>query len=194
MMISISAWIATLIALTMSLEPIPLHITQESSLSIQGTSTIHDWEVKAKSVEGNWSLPKSSWKRPKAGKDAGTGWLSLKVNDLQGSQEALNTKMYEAFKYRQFPVIAFELTEGTFGEEQGGEWPISFRGTLRMAGASQPIEIQAKWNPNTGKLRATQSIDMTEFGMTPPSAMFGSIQCGKKVMVSLNLDMTPASQ
>ena len=60
---------------------------------------------------------------------------------------------------------------------------------MLLGGVTKPIAIKAEGNPVGGMLHITGSydLDMTEYGLKPPTLMFGRIKVGKTVKVNYDL-------
>ena len=68
-------------------------LLDESTLVIEGTSTLHDWLVGAGSMEG--SIVKNG--------DVNTVELIVPVAEIQGEKAAMDKKMHEALKRKSIP-------------------------------------------------------------------------------------------
>ncbi len=163
-------------------------LIEKSSIKVSGTSTLHDWEVAAQKVAGSLELElkgKSKKNTSPQGKITG-GELTVKVADLKGEKgETMNGKMHRALKYDAHPFIAFQLADVYMWAE--GQ---DIKGKLTIAGKTNDITLQADEvvvSDREVKVMARVPLKMTDFGVEPPSAMFGQIQTGDEVEVHLTL-------
>jgi hypothetical protein len=66
-----------------------------------------------------------------------------------------------------------------------------------MAGTTKNIDmtVKAKILPNGDiQLIGSKKINMTEFGMKPPTAVLGTIKVGPEVTINFDLIVTPTKQ
>ena len=61
--------------------------------------------------------------------------------------------------------------------------------TLLLGGVTKPVTLKADGKPEGGMLHITGSydLDMTEYGLKPPTLMFGRIKVGRTVKVNYDL-------
>lgn len=147
-----------------------------SSLSILGTSSVHDWEsvVNEFSVSGNID-----------GKSITSLKVEVVVKSIESGKGIMDNKTYDALLEKDFPEIVFEAP---FLEIEGEN--ISGDGTLSLAGQSQKMTINAKILTSSEtelKVGGEVKVTMSEYGITPPTAMFGTLKTGDKVTIKYEL-------
>jgi polyisoprenoid-binding protein YceI len=62
-----------------------------------------------------------------------------------------------------------------------------------MAGTTKPVEVKASYLVNAAgdlQIKGTHKISMPDFGMTPPTAMMGTITVGDDVTVTFDMLLT----
>ena len=91
--------------------------------------------------------------------------------------ETLNTKTHKNIKY--ILKSAERVNETT--------WNLT--GTYTIAGVSKDFKTQVKTTVNNGvvTLQGSNKITFTDFGMTPPKALFGTIKTGKDITLNFNI-------
>jgi len=161
---------------------------QDSEVKVTGTSTIHDWDVNAQEFGGSGNF------------EIGNGELisvsnlklSVKVNSIKSGKGAMDKKIYEALKEKNHKEIIFA---GKGVEEiSGGK--IFVNGDLTIAGVTKSITLEADYEilpDNSLIFTGSYPISMKEFGMNPPTAMFGSIKTGNDVRVHFNTTFSTSS-
>ncbi|MEP0365833.1 MAG: YceI family protein [Cyclobacteriaceae bacterium] len=145
----------------------------DSQVTIFGTSSLHDWEedVKDFTVQGTW-------------KDNLISNLELKMKtaSIESGKSIMDDKTHEALKADKYPWITFSASELTIeGTDVSGD------GQLTIAGKSQPIKVKSVVKEKgTDYLIVTGSekINMKNYGIEPPTAMFGSLLTGELVTIS----------
>lgn len=148
-------------------------LSDESSLTIDGTSTLHDWTVTANTMNGAVKADGSSPKEID---------FEVVVADIISERGAtMDKKMHDALKKEDYPKVFFKLTEV---KDQS-----IVVGTLNIAGQEKTVEIPVKMDASEGalKFKGEQKITLQDYGMEPPTAMFGSIVVGDDVTVKFDL-------
>ena len=173
--------------------------TDGSEFRVDGTSTLSDWTATTQQVEATVQLSEdfTSQAVPANGTTVEEVSIRIAVSSLDGGRgQTMNDKILNAFQASVNPDIVYELETATVtgpDPEDGQRFLMTSQGTLNMAGQSHPIEV-----PLTGKKQADGSylfqgkvpVKMTDYGMEPPSAMFGQIVSGDKVVVGFDLKVT----
>jgi polyisoprenoid-binding protein YceI len=151
---------------------------------ITGTSTLHDWTVNGGAIKGNAEFA--------AAIKLQSIDLSIDVNTLKSTEGGgMDDKIDEALKLKQFPTITYRLTKATLKAppaKDGLPYHFDTTGQLTVAGASRPVDLDLAILPhNDGQLTISTAIglQMTDFGITPPTAMFGVIKAGDKITVKV---------
>jgi polyisoprenoid-binding protein YceI len=99
----------------------------------------------------------------------------------------MDNKTYDAFNYEKYPLIVFTLTSEKINSSN---LTADLKGTLAMAGASRPIDVQISYKIlGNGDLQiiGSKKLKMTDFNMEPPTAMMGTIKVGDEVTVSFDI-------
>lgn len=170
------------------------NLLPSSEISVKGTSTLHDWEVKSSEFEGRLEL-KSKRKAVNSGSASGeiiAGSLKIKVEGLKGERgETMNAKMHRALKFEEHPTIDFQLSTAFYTHEE-----TSIEGQLTIGGTSKTLTFPAALLVNDGEINISteKSIKMSDFGIEPPTAMFGQIVTGDEVTIDLKLAFKLADQ
>lgn len=151
-------------------------INSESKLLIQGTSTIHDWEsvIDMYSITGNIQ-----------GESLTDLNVVVKSKSIKSGKSIMDDKTYDALKAEKFPEIIFRAESLSINETG-----IVGLGTLEIVGVSKEKTIEAIIINQTAtelKVKGTVKIRMSEFGIEPPTAMFGSIKTGDEIFITYEL-------
>lgn len=159
-------------------------VSPSSEVSVVGTSSIHDWESEVESVKGSatfniengmvTAIPEMD--------------ITIKAESIESGKSKMNSLTYEALKTNNFPNILFTLTEV---KEISGNKVIA-AGDLMIAGVERKVSVQGIMESEGEMITITgaKKIDMTEFDIEPPTAMFGAITVGKEVNILFTLKMT----
>jgi polyisoprenoid-binding protein YceI len=168
-----------------------------SQAIVSGTSTLHDWSVKSNTIQGNADFS-GPWKLDSAPTIALQSIsLVIPVDSLKSTEgSGMDNTMYDAMKLKQFPTITFSLAKASLKSapsKPGSAYHFDTTGQLTVAGAAHDENLDLAVLPdNDGQLTITTDIGlkMTDFGMTPPTAMFGAIKSGDAITVKVNWQLT----
>ncbi|MEP3209239.1 MAG: YceI family protein [Maribacter sp.] len=148
-------------------------IASESQLTIDGTSTVHNWTVSANKMKGSLSLQNGS---PAAIN------FEVTVADIISERGAtMDKKMHAALKKETHPKVSFVL-------EQTKNTAILV-GVLVIAGIEKTVEIDAEIETDGSelKIKGEKKIILQDFEINPPTAMFGQIIVGDEVSIKFDL-------
>jgi polyisoprenoid-binding protein YceI len=99
----------------------------------------------------------------------------------------MDNKTYEALKATRYPDILFTLsTPLKLSQVSDGRQPVSVKGDLLLAGVCRPVVMQVKtFAFDQGKLlfEGTENIRMTDYGVKPPSALFGTMKAAPDITI-----------
>jgi polyisoprenoid-binding protein YceI len=157
-----------------------LNIDPSSEVKVTGTSTLHDWESISNTITGTIVIDQ------KEGQDAIQDLsLNIPVKSIKSGKGKMDELTYEAFDEPNHPSIKFKLQ--SIGETTDGETIAN--GELTMAGTTKKVSVKGKAQVESDRviISGSHPIDMTEFGITPPTAMLGSIKVGKDVVIEFNI-------
>lgn len=156
-------------------------IAPSSSITVKGTSSMHDWESVSNSINGNVEVSQGN------GNSTNINSLNftLPVKSIKSGKSRMDRLTYEAFKEPSNPNITFRLQS----VEILSNGQAIATGTLTMAGKSRVEKVTGRLTQSAGKLIITgnHSIDMTNFDMVPPTAMMGAVKVGKDVTIEFNI-------
>jgi polyisoprenoid-binding protein YceI len=155
------------------------------NLTISGTSTMHDWEMKSSKIACNATFTFYE--------DGELGGLSLlnftmPAESLKSERTGLDAVAYKALKTKQYTTITFNLIKASISK-QGTL--INCSGTLTVAGETRDIELVAAAKVNSDhsiNIRGSKQIDMRDFEIDPPTFLFGNFKTGE--IVTINFDLT----
>ena len=154
-----------------------------SRVTVAGTSTVHDWECTASGFTGLLdgatseaaltSLTSLTVTVPVPALDCDNGTMNGKLRDALGTS-----------------AIRFTLGSARVGAVNGSRFGIDASGQLTIHGTTRAQRIQAQGQAlEGGRFRFTGSVPVTmsEFGVTPPTAMMGTLRTGDRVTVRFDV-------
>lgn len=157
------------------------------SMTVAGTSSLHDWESSVERVGCNGAYTLNG----AALSGVENVVFSVKVTDIKSTKgKMMDNKTYEAFNHEKNPFITFKLKSENIDAAKS---MINLKGDLTMAGVTKPIDLILTYKILTGgemRVTGSQKINMTDFGMEPPTAMMGTIKVGNEVTVKFDMTLT----
>lgn len=152
-------------------------------MKIAGTSTIHDWEADVNELNASYTLA------PDEEVPVSDFSFTIPVKSIKSGKSGMDRRIYDAFKSGDHPQISFRMTEAVRTAGDSGSITLEVTGELAMAGVTKTVTLPVKGEKSeSGWLfTGSHSLDMTDYDMDPPSAMFGTIKSGEKVTVTFNL-------
>jgi polyisoprenoid-binding protein YceI len=148
-------------------------LSEESKLSIDGTSTVHDWTVTANTMSGTIRTKGNSPKEIN---------FDVTVADILSERGAtMDKKMHAALQKESHPKVLFAL------KEVKNESTLT--GILTIAGKPKEVEISGDIESSGDNLKISgqYGIALKDFDIEPPTAMFGQVIVGDDVTVNFDL-------
>lgn len=166
----------------------------DSWLQLSGTSSINSFECISLSESSGGHLVVTP-----NGSDTTLNFssavLNLRVKSFDCMNPRLNRDMHSALGVDQYPMISIELLEViTSGRDnQNGSGSIDAVVSIRLNGQTKVVEIPVKWMAEGAyKYRFTggRALKMSDFGIAPPSPMFGLIRVSNEINISFSLSVS----
>ncbi len=155
-------------------------LSETSTMTIDGSSSLHDWTVVANTLEGTVA---------ENGKSVSAVDFSVAVADILSDRAAtMDNKMHDALQKEKHPKVTFAVKDANavLGENQ------ELKGKLNIAGVENEVSVPATITQKDGALHITgeKKIALKDYNIEPPTAMFGSIVVGDDVTVKFDLVFT----
>ena len=157
-------------------------------ISLTGTSTLHDWEMKAATGTSEAEFTVGA-----DGKITSLSKLSftLPAVNLKSGHKAMDKNTYKALKTAANPNISFVLTSATVTSKGNNNYLLNCNGTLTIAGSTKATDLvaTAKYNPDDKSFTVTgvKKMKMTDYNVKPPTVMLGAIKTGNDISIAYNL-------
>jgi polyisoprenoid-binding protein YceI len=167
-----------------------LVLQPQSRLWIDGTSSIRSFSCKAAEVSAvvEATGPNAIPQLLLADKGVKSVRVTVPAERLDCGNGTMNEHMRKAIKLSEFGSIEFRLTDYDVARSADGVSG-TINGTLLLGGVTKPVTLKADGKPEGGMLHITGSydLDMTDYGLKPPTLMFGRIKVGRTVKVNYDL-------
>ena len=152
-------------------------LSDVSTLTVDGTSTLHDWTVTANTCNGSLNVDAQVFKEIS---------FETEVASIKSTRGAtMDKKTHNALKKEEHPKVMFSAADVTFSEGDNQSIP----GKLNVAGVVKDVVLTASIKNSTENIQLTGNYKITlqDYNMEPPTAMFGSIVVGDDVTVNFDL-------
>ncbi|MES2131209.1 MAG: YceI family protein [Bacteroidota bacterium] len=155
--------------------------------SVQGTSTLHDWESQITELSGKGAfLVKNNIITTIKNLE-----LKIPVESIKSKEgKIMDNKTYDAFLYEKNPFITLTFSTTVVKTDPTKQVAMSAPGFLTMAEATRPVTLTVKGAVlANGDLQVfvSQKLKMTDFDMVPPKAVLGTIHVGDEITVSFDV-------
>lgn len=169
-----------------------------TDMVIEGTSTIHDWEAEVQQVDATLTFDSAAINNEsiKSGNFVKDVTIVVPVEKIEGDRSGMNGKIYDALKKKKHPNITYKLEKAELANaaDTGNTFELNTTGSLNIAGVTKTVNFPVKGellsNGNV-KFSGSYSIDMKDYKVDPPSAVFGTIKSGKDVTIKFDLVVGP---
>lgn len=164
-------------------------LLDKSTMTVAGTSTLHDWEADVQTINSYINFDNAALESDSISNPVKSLSLTIPVEDLESGKGKMNRKMHDALKKDDFPNIMFQLDNAELVNADSAltSMEMDVTGNLTIAGSSKEITLPVtgtKQDDGTFKFTGSYELNMEDYDVDPPSAMFGTIKSGEMVTIS----------
>ena len=155
---------------------------EASNLLIDGTSNIHDWTIEAENTSGILITEFDDSKL----EDIEKLEFTVKAKSLMSGKSGMDKNTYAALNTDEYENITYKLKKvNGINKISENNFEVKTTGSLMIAGTTKDINLNFKLNNNNNELVLTgeHKINMTNYGVEAPTAMFGTIKTGEDVTI-----------
>ncbi len=174
--------------------------TSRSKLWIEGDSTLHRFSAQARHFDATFASKAVAAATPAdlilKGNVRGLD-LDVPVAALSSGESDLDKNMRAALKEKEAPLIAFKMSRyqvsGNPDVSGQASYTLHAHGTLSIAGQEHEVDLEADCIVNGGSARLTGNYPllMSDYGVKPPTFMFGALKVKDRVVVRYDLVLKP---
>jgi polyisoprenoid-binding protein YceI len=165
-------------------------VSPESKLWIEGTSNLHGWSCTAERFEAAIEIDPAADLAAATPKAVKRVEVKVPVKALKCGHGGMDDNLYKALKADDTPEISYIMATLDATPDEANALTLKTVGTLAIAGKENKLtmEVAAIRLPD-GTVKATGivPIKMTDFGIKPPTAIFGTLRTGDEVKVNFAL-------
>lgn len=152
------------------------------NVTIDGTSTLHDWNMKSANGQTNVSITL------KDGQITDVAALSFTIDatSLKSNKSGLDKNAYKALNTSTSKSITYKATSGTVSKS-GNNYIIKTNGTLTIGGTTKQLALSSTAtvnSDNTISIKGNSTFKMSNYGVTPPTVMMGTIKTGDEITIT----------
>ena len=171
---------------------------ENSSMVIKGTSSIHDWEANVEKMDLSVDLKPTTLSGDDISSPVSTLSLTVPVSSIESGKGGMNRKIYGALKEKDHPNIMFNLKSAELADtamtDSLTSFTLNLTGNMNIAGTVKEVTFPVEGIPQAdGSYRFTGSYEMNmkNYNVDPPSAMFGAIKSGEVVTIEFDVYLNP---
>lgn len=159
----------------------------DTYLKVSGSSNIHDWTMASSTLESQGTFISE-------GDNLSTiraFTFQFAVKSLKSEHETMDERMNKAVNADKFPTVSYKLSSVVVTVIQKGRYLLKTKGDLTFAGQTQSItmDVDARVNAdNTITCSGSKKIQLTAFGVKPPSYMLGTMKVYNDLTILFNLN------
>jgi polyisoprenoid-binding protein YceI len=159
-------------------------LTRDYTVTIDGTMNRRDWQEKVGEVTGEMTAVVNEDKSV----ELTAIRISMQVLSIKSDMGRLmDKKTYEALKAAAYPEILFTLNAPLkLTQIRDRQTAIPVRGQLALAGVSKPMIMLVKTfaiSQGVLQFEGSQTITMRDYGVRPPTALFGTMRSGPDITI-----------
>jgi polyisoprenoid-binding protein YceI len=154
-------------------------------ITVSGTSTLHDWKMSGETVRGTITTAETIGNGPIPAEVQ----IAIPVRSIKSEHSRMDKLMQEALKAKAHPEITYQLTAASIEKAASDSFLVRTQGQLTIAGTTRPIEMMVtgtRSQQDVYILAGEVPIRMSDYGVTPPTAMLGTVKTGNDVKVSFH--------
>ena len=172
-------------------------LADSSSFTVNGNSTLHHWSAKAGPVNGYFVLPDAIWSNGSgANVSFSEGQLDVKSKSIDSGEGGMDKKIYGAMKVKKYPDITYSLENAKVTSERDSSGvsllQLQTTGKLTIHGVTNEVSIPVKAAVSGNKIvfSGAKDMKMSDFKVSPPTALFGTIKADDAITVLFHLVVT----
>ena len=158
-----------------------LTLDAKPQLKISGTSSLHDWDMVSETATGKLVGTTEGNKL--------TAITSLVVEmpaeSIKSGKGGMDKNAYKALKTNQYKTVKFDLKAAA--KNTDGTW--NFTGIFTISGVTKSVTLKIKETIIGGQsvFEGSYSFKLTDYKITPPTALMGTVKTGDDVKISFTL-------
>jgi hypothetical protein len=197
-LLTVSALMAVAVtARAQSASAIRLRLDPTSEVSIEGTSSMHAFHCKTNKIMAYVDVdPGYTKDLTKIARPIASVKVNIVVRTLTCGNGQMDKNMYSTLDADKNPIIRYTMSG--YDILDGSAKPSAFvaktTGTLVISGQEKVISMKInaeRLSDGKATAQGEENVLMTDFGIKPPSFMFGTLKVGNEIKVKFDLKAGP---
>lgn len=171
--------------------PLRIAVRPDSRLWLEGSSNVRDWRCDARSLDASVDVDDAMHAAASSAARIHGVQVRVPTHALTCGRSQMDHIMYKALHADDTPecrqiVGRFEVVSAASGERS----MLVMQGTLRIAGRERVVRMPVELEEQTdGSVRAKGALPilMTDYGISPPTALFGVVRTENRIVVKFDL-------
>jgi len=162
---------------------------KDSKLEVLGTSSIHDWEIKAEQQKGSLALEIENGTL----KSVENLDFTVVAESLKSGKGSMDKNTYKALNTDTYKNITYKLDKvSSINKSSENNYKVNTKGYLTIAGAKKLVDMtfDLKIDNTSICLSGSKDLKMSDFNIDAPTAMFGTISTGDQITIKYNTVFT----
>jgi polyisoprenoid-binding protein YceI len=174
---------------------IRLRLEPGTELSIEGTSNVHGFHCKTNKINAYIDVdPGYTRDLTKVARPIVSVKVNIAVKSLKCGNGTMDENMYKTLKADENQLIKYTLSGYDILDGSATAFAAKTTGTLTILGKDKIVAMKidaARFNEGKATAQGEETLLMSDFGIKPPSFMFGTLKVGNEVKVKFNLKVGP---
>lgn len=165
----------------------------QSRMSITGGSTVGSWDADVTRINAQFMVDLAALQNGGAN---GLSLSSFSVPVGQIQSDAGNRMTNNIHKYLEkdkHPEISFTFGDAAISGQNGNTYEVLVNGIINAAGTNHAVQFTSVATLNgdqTIALQGTVDLNFSDFGISRPSAMLGTVRASEEIQIHYNLILT----
>lgn len=162
------------------------HLQKQQQLKVAGTSTLHDWEMISSDATGQANILMNNNQI----QEITNLKIELPVKTLKSGNNRMDRVAWNALDADKHSDIIFELTRvRNISASQ-----VVAEGNLTISGQTRPVTLRVGYtlNNNVIQFSGSEKIKFSQFGISAPTALLGTVRTGDDLTISFDASFNQA--
>ena len=174
-----------------------LAVGSESRVWIEGSSNIHSWSCSATAVDATIAVEVAFKEDPDFPRYLKEVRVKVPVTALSCGHDQMDKSMRRALKVEdttRSPYITARFEAVRDGSDSTKALTVNTVGALEIAGHENTVRMDVgttRLSDGTIEARGEVPILMSDYGIKPPTALFGALRASNRVVVKFALKLGP---
>lgn len=172
-----------------------LRVEPGSELTVSGTSNVHDFHCKTNKFSAYIDVdPGYTKDLTKVARPIVSVNVVIAVKSLTCGNKKMDENMYSTLQADKNQIIRYKLNGYDILNGSATGFAAKTTGVLTILGKEKVVAMKidaARLNDGKATAEGEETLLMSEFGIKPPSFMFGTMKVGDEVKVRFNLKVGP---